>query len=310
MSALKQHLKNYLRLRRSLGHDLADAGRLLPWLVEDLDAAGADYLTIQAALAWSLKPDAEPGTTVWSRRMTAARGFAKYMTGIDPRTEVPPLGIVPMRRQRRPPFIYTPQDIQALMAQTGRSIPQPLRAATHQTLIGLLAATGIRVGEALRLDHGDIDWAEGVLLIRESKFGKSRIVPLHPSTTDALQQYTSTRQELYPCPKTESFFVSLRGTRVIYETVWETFRMLCTASGVGAESDLTPRIHGLRHTFAIRALIDWYQDEDVDIQVRLAWLSTYLGHRDPRFTYWYLSATPELLGRAADRLQRAQAGRS
>lgn len=309
MTALEQHLEDYLRLRRSLGHDLAEAGRLLPRLVDHMHQTGAEYLTIQAALAWALDRPAPAGTTVYSHRMTVTRGFARYMTGIDPRTEVPPLGLVPMRRQRRQPYIYTPADIQALMTQAGRSIPQPLRAATHRTLIGLLAATGMRVGEALRLDRGDIDWAEAVLLIRESKFGKSRNVPLHPSTTHALKRYARTRQELCPAPSTESFFVSLRGTRVIYETVWPTFRMLSAAAGIGADSAITPRIHDLRHTFAVRTLIDWYA-QDADIQERLAWLSAYLGHRDPRFTYWYLSATPELLGRAAARLQPAQDGRS
>lgn len=305
MSALEQNLKDYLCLRRSLGHELADAARLLPRFVDYLDANGAEYVTIEAALSWSLKPDAAPGTTVWGRRTMAVRGFARYMAGIDARTEVPPVGLVPIRRRWRPPFIYTEADIVAMMAQARRSIPQPLRAATLETVIGLLAATGLRVGEALRLDQHDIDWSDGVLLVRRSKFGKSRQVPLQASTMEALQHYARRRKELYPDPRTESFFVSLRGTRVIYQTVSKTFRMLCDTADVGDGSTVRPRIHDLRHTFAVRALVSWYRD-GVDVQARLSWLSTYLGHRDPRYTYWYLSAAPELLAHAARLLDDAQ----
>ena len=306
MSALSQHLQEYLRLRRLLGHDLADAARLLPRFVTYLEANDADYVTIAAAVAWSLEPDAPAGTTVWGRRMMVVRGFARYLSAIDPRTEVPPAGLIPIRRRWRPPFIYAEADIVALMGEARRAIPQPLRAATYETLIGLLAATGLRVGEAIRLDRDDIDFSEGVLLVRRSKFGKSRQVPLQPSTLQALHEYTRRREKLCPHPSSESFFVSLRGTRIIYACVWPTFRMLCDGAGVGAGSVLAPRIHDLRHTFAVRTLLGWYRD-GVDVQARLPWLATYLGHRDPRSTYWYLSAAPELLGHAARLLEHAQA---
>jgi len=160
------------------------------------------------------------------------RGFARYLSGIDPRTEIPPAGMVRIPRQWRAPFIYSDADVLALMEQGRRSIPQPLRAATYETLIGLLATTGLRIGEALRLDRGDLDWAEGVLRIRRSKFQKSRLVPLTASTLDALERYHHTRRQLCPEPSTEAFFVSLRGTRVIYEVVWPTHRMLCERAGV------------------------------------------------------------------------------
>jgi integrase/recombinase XerD len=305
MSALRRHLDEYLRLRRMLGHGLADAHRLLPRFVDHLDGNAAEFVTVKAALAWSLEPDVPAGSTVPGRRMMAARGFARYLAGIDPRTEIPPAGIVRIPRRWRPPFIYTNADVVALMDQARRTIAQPLRAATIETLIGLLAASGVRVGDALRLDRGDIDWSAGVLLIRRSKFGKSRQVPLLPSAVDALERYAHRRQRLYPDPSTESFFVSLRGTRVIYETVWPTHRMLCNTAGVGAGSTVHPRIHDLRHTFAVRALLSWYRD-GVDAQARLAWLSTYLGHREPRHTYWYLSAAPELLAHAARLLDDAK----
>jgi integrase/recombinase XerD len=305
MSVLARHLDDYLRLRRALGHKLADAARLLPRFVAYLDATDSEYVTVAAALSWSLERDTPPGSTVAGRRMMAVRGFARYLAGIDPRTEVPPAGLVRIPRRWRPPFIYSDDDVLALMDQARRSIPQPLRAATYETLFGLLAATGLRIGEALRLDRDDINVADGVLLVRRSKFGKSRLVPLQASTIDALERYQHRRRQLYPHPKTDSFFVSLHGTRVIYEVVWPTFRRLCTDAGVGAGATVTPRLHDFRHSFAVRALLDWYRD-GVDVQSRLAWLSTYLGHGEPRYTYSYLSAAPELLAYAAQLVDDAQ----
>ena len=303
MSALEQLLADYLQLRRSFGHDLADAARLLPRFLAYLDSIGADTVTVENALAWA-QHDAEPGTTVGPRRMTAVRGFARYLAGLDPRTEVPPVGLLPYRRRRRSPFIYTPDDIAALLDQTHRSLPQPaLRAATYRTLIGLLSVTGLRIGEAIRLDRADVDWSEGVLLIRESKFGKSRQVPVQASTLGALAVYAAQRDELQPSPQ-PSFFVSSRRTRLCYQVVCQTFRALVDDAKVGAGSTATPTLHGLRHSFAVRTLVEWYRSGE-NVDARLPWLSTYLGHRDPRWTYWYLSATPELLAAAADRLQAA-----
>lgn len=304
MSALGQAVEDYLRLRRSLGHDLADAGRLLPRFVAYMDGLGAETITVETALAWAQQPAAEPGTTVWPRRMTAVRGFARYMAGHDPRTEVPPTGLLTYRQRWRPPFIYTTGDIAALMTQALGSIPSPLRAATYETLVGLLASTGMRVGEAIRLDHADIDWSDGVLLIRESKFDKTRLVPVHGTTLDALVAYTGHRDALQPRPQSPSFFVSNKGTRLCYAVVSETFRNLVSAAGVGAGSTVTPRLHDLRHSFAVRTLLGWYRAGE-DVRARLPWLSTYLGHNDPRSTYWYLSAAPELLALAAGRLEVA-----
>ncbi len=308
MSALSQHLQEYLRLRRLLGHQLADAARLLPRFVAYLDANNIEFVTVEAAVAWALAPDAPAGTTVSGRRMMAVRGFARYLAGIDPRTEVPPAGLIPIRRRWRPPFIYGDADIAALMDEARRAIRQPLRAATYETLIGLLAATGLRVGEAIRLDRHDVDDRERVLLIRRSKFGKSRQVPLQPSTVQALQGYGRRRDALRPRPSSESFFVSLNGTRIIYECVQSTFRILCDSAGFGAEAAHRPRIHDLRHTFAVRTLLGWYRD-GLDVQARLPLLATYLGHREPRYTYHYLSAAPELLGHAARLLEHTQAVR-
>ena len=297
MSTLARHLDDYLRLRRLLGHKLDDAARQLPRFVEYLDATDNDYVTTAAALAWALDRDWPAGSTVPGHRMTAVRGFARYLTGIDARTEVPPPGLIRIPRTWRPPFIYADDDVLALMVAARRSIREPLRAATYETLIGLLATTGLRIGEALRLDRDDIDERDAVLVIRRSKFGKSRHVALQPSALEALQRHKHRRRQLCPHPKTDAVFVSLRGTRVIYECVWPTFRRLCDQTGIG---DGAPHadLHDFRHSFAVRALLDWYR-AGVDVQSRLAWLSTYLGHSEPRYTYHYLSAAPELLAHAA-----------
>lgn len=301
MSALSQAAEDYLRLRRSLGHDLADAHRLLPRFVAYLDDIGDTTVTVATAMAWAQQPEADPGSTVWSRRLTVARGFARHMAGLDPRTEVPPLGLIPLRARWRAPFIYSPADIAALMAQA-RSMRWRLPAATHETLIGLLAATGLRVGEALRLDRGDVDTTDGVLVVRESKFGKSRQVPVLASTVAALERYATVRDRLCPRPQTPSFFVSIRGTRMIYPVVQQSFRRLCDTAQIGLDAETRPRIHDLRHGFAVSVLLAWYAAGE-DVEARLPTLSTYLGHRDPRSTYWYLSAAPELLALAAGRLE-------
>lgn len=299
MSALTTAAEEYLALRRSLGHDLADAHRLLPRFVAYLDGIGEPTVTVAAALAWAQEPAADPTSTVWPRRLTVARGFARHMAGLDDRTEIPPTGLIPSRQRWRPPFIYSSEDVAALMSEA-RSIRWRLPAATYEALIGLLAATGMRIGETLRLDRGDIDWADGVLLVRESKFGKSRHVPVLDSTVAALDDYAQVRDQLCPNPATASFFVSVRGNRLCYAVAQRVFRRLCDTAGIGADSATRPLIHGLRHSFAVHTLMAWYRAGE-DVEARLPTLSVYLGHRDPRSTYWYLSAAPELLALAADR---------
>ena len=279
MSALSRSAEEYLQLRRSLGHDLAEAHRLLPRFVAYLDSIGAQTVTIEAALAWSHALGVDPASSNPPRRMTIARGFARHMAGLDARTEIPPLGLIPSRQRWRPPFIYSSADVDALMAQAW-AIHQRLPAATHATVIGLLAATGMRVGEALKLDRADIDWSDGVLLIRQSKFGKSRQVPVLACTLQALDRYAKVRDQLCPRPVTPSFFVSLRGTRLIYQVVQQVFRRLCDAAAIGVGAPHRPLIHDLRHSFAVRALLEWYRAGE-DVEARAPSLSTYLGHRDP-----------------------------
>lgn len=304
MTALEQDLADYLQLRHCLGHDLADAGRLLPSLVAHLQERALRTVTVEAALAWTLQSATGTGASVAPRRLTAARGFARYLSGIDPSTEIPPMGLIPSWQRWRRPFIYTPADIDAILTQARTFIVSPLRASTYGTLLGLLAVSGLRIGEAIKLDRSDVDWDQGVLLIRESKFGKSRLVPLHPTAMLALAEHAQLRDELQPRSKEGSFFVSLPRKRLNYAVVQHTFRQLINNTNIGADTPSPPRLHDLRHTFAIRTLLSWYRSDE-DVQAKVPSLSTYLGHREPASTYWYLSAAPELLALAAARQDTA-----
>jgi len=279
-------------------------GQLLPSLVAHLEATHNRTMTIETTLAWAQIPSTDPGSSVGPRRMTIARGFARFMTGFDPATEVPPVGLLPHRVRRRIPYLFSEADIQALMDEASK-IPTRLRAATHRTLIGLLAVTGMRIGEAIRLERRDVDWQQGVLTIRDSKFGKSRELPLHPTTVQALADYARLRDRHLPRPSAANFFVSTAGTQLIYAGVWLAFRDLIAATGVGKDSPITPRPHDVKHSFTVNTVIDWYRAGE-DIATRLPRLSTYLGHREPRHTYTYLSASPELLALAAARLETTE----
>jgi integrase/recombinase XerD len=304
VSRLEQALADYLQLRRSLGHKLADPGRVLPGFVAFLDSRGLATVTVAAAVEWATTPPTGPRSSVGSRRMTAVRGYARYHVGLDSATEVPPRGLLPQPTRWQPPFIYTPSDIELIMDRAAGFTPR-LRSATYVTLIGLLAATGLRIGEAINLDRTDIDWATGVLLIRESKFGKSRLVPVTATTLQALADYAKLRDQIQQRRRPPSFFVSRSRQRLCYGVVCQTFRRLVDDSGVGAGAPRPPRLHDLRHAFTVQTLLGWYRS-GVDVQAKIPALSTYLGHREPGSTYWYLSAVPELLACAADRRQASE----
>jgi integrase/recombinase XerD len=301
MSGLHGHLASYLALRRSLGFKLERPGQLLAGLVSYLEEAGAVTVTTAHALAWATAPgDADP--CWWRARLAAVRPFARYLAPLIPGTEIPPRGLLPGPVSRRAvPYLYSPAEVAALITAAG-TIRAPLRAATYQTLIGLLAATGMRVGEAISLDRGDVD-GEGLLTIRGSKFGKSRQLPLHASVLRALAGYAERRDRELPRPASPALLVSLTGTRLIYNNVHFTFHQLTQAAGLRPRSAACrPRIHDLRHTFAVTALARWYCDGG-DVAARLPVLSTWLGHAGPAGTYWYLTGTPELLTLAAARLE-------
>ena len=303
MTALADAMTDYLSMRRALGFRLVAAGRYLPDLVAFIEGHGSDILTMELALAWARRPaDARP--VWWSKRLSLVRGFARHLHALDARHEVPPADLLPVPRARPTPYLYSEADLDRLLG-AARELPLPLKAATHATLIGLLAVSGMRVGEAIGLDRDDVDHAAGVLIIREAKFGKSREVALHPSTLAALEAYDHTRREHHPRPRTPAFLVSTVGTRLIYSDVQHTFgRLVRTAGIVAPPGRPGPRLHDLRHSFAVRTLLEWYR-AGLDVEVRMHRLSTYLGHSDPIHTYWYLHAAPELMAIAAERQERA-----
>lgn len=302
MTGLERTLDDYLALRRSLGHKLADAERQLRRFVAYLEVVGAEIVTLDVALGFVLDPVLDPASSVPARRLEAVRGFARHLTGIDPRTEIPPAGLVSYRGRRRRPYLFDEAEIRLLMATAGAAARTPLRALMLETLIGLLAVTGLRVGEALRLDRADIDFDDAVLTVRATKFGKSRQVPVAATTIDALTTYARLRDHTPQRARASTFFVSQSGTPVIYNNFCHTFRRVVDTAGIGAGSPVRPSIHDLRHSFAVRTLVGWHRD-GLDVAVLLPRLSTYLGHREPRYTYRYLTATPELLGYAARLLE-------
>ncbi len=302
---LRHALDDYLTVRRSLGFKLTRDGLLLEQFVTFLEEAGASTVTTELARSWITSP-AKKSSSWLAMRLSVVRGFARWLQAADPSTEVPPLGWLPPVR-RPTPYLYTAAEITALMAAARRA-RWPLSAATYETLIGLLAVTGLRIGEAIRLDRVDVCFDDGLLAVRDSKFGKSRLVPIHPTTTEALRDYIVRRNALSPVPGEPSLFVHPAGNRIRYESVQPMFRALAERSGIKPRSPhCRPTIHGLRHTFTVDTLVGWYRN-GTDVQACLPQLSTFLGHVDPKSTYWYLSAVPELLTLAVERVETTSGG--
>jgi integrase/recombinase XerD len=305
---LRRALKDYLRIRRSLGFRLREPGSLLRNFVVFLQAEGVPYITRELALRWATQP-AKVHPATWAERLGMVRRFAIWHSAIDPRTEIPPAGLLPPRRRRKPPHIYSREEIEKLLRQT-QQLPSPkgLRALTYTTLFGLLVATGMRVNEALGLDRPDVDLKLGILHIRRTKFGKSRYVPVHPSTIEALKKYTETRDRLFPAPLTPAFFISEQGRRITEWMARYTFAKLSQRIGLRASAKghgRGPRLMDMRHRFAARTLIHWYR-AGLDVERELPKLSTYLGHVHINDTYWYLEAVPELLQLATNRLMQRE----
>lgn len=307
MSSLADHVQDYLTVRRALGFKLVGEETLLREFVAFADAAGQRTVTTEFALRWARRP-ASGSPNYLSRRLRAVRAFARYLHALDPACEVPPLELLPASKYRPAPYLYRDEDVLALMAAACGLRPL-LRAATFETLIGLLACTGLRIGEAIHLDRDDVDLEGKVLIVRDSKFGKSREVLLHASAVRALAAYAQLRNRLCPQAKDRSFFITTRGTRLCHPSFHQPFRALLKQAGIKHPSpSRNVRIHDLRHSFAVRTLLGWYRDGG-DVAARMPLLSTYMGHVDPAASYWYLSAAPELLALAADRLELASEGR-
>lgn len=308
MSELQADLDEYLAVRRALGVKLRLAGRLLQRFVNFAEQEGATVITTDLALRWATQPaDVQPAQ--WANRLGMVRRFAQYRRAVDPRTEVPPPDLLPYRSRRPSPYIYSDDEVRQLM-KAAEQLPSVtgLRPHTFATLFGLFAVTGMRTNEPLHLDRDDVDLTHGVLTVRDTKFGKSRYVPIHASAQCVLQRYADQRDRLCRNPLSPSFFISERGTRLTEWSLRWTFVKLSRQIGLRGPSDSRgPRLHDFRHRFAVNTLLRWYRS-GIDVERHLPELATYLGHAHVSDTYWYLTAIPELLHLAAQRLEQTVRG--
>jgi len=302
MTDLRSALKRYLNMRQGLGYKYRNQARDLGDFVSFMEARKATTITTKLTLAWATLP---PRSSVSSAmRLTVVRGFARHVASMDPKTQIPPTGIFP--QWKRPnPYIYSDEEIDALLAAALALPPMDgLRRWTYHHLFGLIAVTGMRLSEATGLQRSDVDLKEGVLTVRQTKFGKSRLLPLHPTTRAALHRYAERRDRHLGSRRGPNFFVTERGCPLVKYYVHPVFLRLSREIGLRRPGDSSgPRVHDLRHTFAMRTLLGWYH-EGADVEKGLPALSTYLGHTCVRNTYWYLSACPDLMQEAVRRLDR------
>lgn len=304
MRSLREGAEDYVTLRRGLGFKLKRPARFVRSFVKSLEERGETRITTQAALEWATQPQhLQPSE--WTARLSAVRAFAWYWSSIDAATEIPPEGLLPFRARRAKPYLYSELEVQRLLELARRMPAQfSLQPSTYYCLFGLLAVTGLRISEALNLESRDVNWAEGVLTIRTSKFGKSRLVPLHPTTKDVLAHYAVQRIQRFPDRPTAAFFPSRTGARLDAGQVRRTFYRISRQIGIrGASASRGPRLHDFRHRFAVETLLRWYRSGE-DVRRRLPILSTYLGRVHVTDTYWYLSNTPELMAAAGDCLEK------
>ena len=307
MNTLREALQEYLALRRSLGYKMYEAGRLLPRFISFLEERQAKHITARLALEWVQQAHTVRAAER-ARRLCYVRGFARYRSAVDARTEIPPVGVLPYGSTRAKPYLYTDQEVQRLL-DAASNLPIPRRTSTSRPqvfhcLFGLLSVTGLRISEALDLKLGDVDLDQGVLTIRAAKLGRSRLVPLHPSTCAVLADYLQRRKQFVGNRGSGHVFVSTRGTRLDIGRVHRAFYTLSRQTGLrAAGASKGPRLHDFRHRFAALTLTRWYESGE-DVARRLPVLSTYLGHVCVADTYWYLSSWPGPMAQAMSRLGR------
>lgn len=310
MSTLREASQQYLELRRNLGSKLRGVDSALRSFVAFAEREDASYITTDLALHWAKEPvHAQPAT--WASRLGMVRRFAVWLSATDRRTEVPPLGLLPHRYHRKAPYIYSDGEINNLI-WAAHQLPSAkgLKGRTYSTIFGLLSVTGMRLSEALALDREDVNLDEGILRVRRTKFGKSRLVPVHESTRQVLADYARERERIVRRPSVAAFFLSERGTRI---TEWATrYNFVKVSREIGLRTPSKgcrhghgPRLHDMRHRFAVRTLVEWYRT-GVDVEREIPKLARYLGHVHVNDTYWYIEAVPELLELATQRLENAK----
>lgn len=308
MKALRQAVEDYLALRRSLGFKLRGHEPCLWKFVSFLEKKRSARITTSLALQFATQPQHQQPAQ-WAARLRVVRGFARYRSGEDPGTEIPPLDLLPYRAQRARPYLYSAKEIRELLkASQNMRATCALKPWTYYCLFGLLATTGMRISEALNLQVKDVNGCEGIVTIRGTKFGKSRLIPLHPSTQKALSAYAQHRDCFFGKKPVSHFFVSSCGTRLDGGHVRRTFYHLSHQIGLrDVSASHGPRLHDFRHRFAVQTLLRWYRTGK-DVERRLPVLSTYLGHAHVTDTYWYLTSTPELMGAAGKRMEERWGG--
>lgn len=308
MNTLRQAVREYLSMRRDLGFKLQKAGKGLHDFVTFMEQRRASYITQALALSWAQQP-ANVQPAHWAQRLSFIRGFARYRSATDRRTQIPPQGLLPFQPKRSRPYLYSDDEIHRLL---DAALKMPcryergeLRPWVYYCLLGLLSVTGLRLGEAQNLELQDVDLKTAVLTIRAAKFGKTRLVPLHATTCKVLADYLTRRQRHWAGRAASSYlFVSSGGNRLDSGDIHRTFYALSRQIGLRAPADRHgPRLHDLRHRFATKTLVHWYRS-DQDPGRQLPILSTYLGHVHVADTQWYLSGSPELMREAMRRLEQ------
>lgn len=301
-------VEDYLSMRRQMGFALKIQGYQLLRFGRFADDNGhcgpiTMDLAVQLARSNALRP------ITWASRIEVLRPFAKYRAQFDPTTEIPPPRLFGLGRRRLVPHIYSTQEVQSLLDAAAQLPPAGgLRPATYETLFGLLAATGLRISEALRLTLEDVDLEAGIITVRETKYCKSRLVPLHLTTTEALQRYARLRNVKIPAPSSDDFFLSDGGRRMLQDTVQHRFRRLCDQLHWRSRGGHpAPRIHDLRHSFITHCILRWYQ-QGINLDKEILALSTYVGHAEVTYTYWYVTGVPELMAIATRRFEKFTAG--
>jgi len=303
MKPMHQAVDDYLALRRSLGFKLREYGICLHEFVSFLKKNRSVHVTNKLAMEYATQRQHEKPVS-WTLRLGIIRGFASYRIGTDPQTEIPAIGLLRFRSLRARPYVYSKNEIRRLLeAALKIESPHELQPRTYYCLFGLLAASGLRLGEAINLQPQDVDWSAGVLTIHGAKFGKSRLVPLHPSTCAVLHDYAKRRDEIFAQRPVSCFFVTSRGTKLSKPNLSRIFRDLSRQIRIRTPGVRHgPRLHDFRHRFAIETMLRWYRRGE-QVTRLMPVLSTYLGHRNVTGTYWYLSNTPELMSAASHLLE-------
>jgi integrase/recombinase XerD len=302
MKQLTTALREYLKVRRSFGYRLLDTEKYLKNFIAFLVKRNCRFITVRLALQWATLPQYTT-RACWTRRLSTVRLFARYRAAEDPRTEIPALHFLSGKPHRAIPYIYSNKELHQLLVAFQSLSSKGLRHHTYYTFFGLMIVTGCRISELLALNRDDLDLSNGWLTIWNSKFNKSRLLPLHPTTVEQLKKYSNVRDKFLG-KNTSAFFISEAGTRLTTCGVRWVFVKVSKQIGLRApDASNGPRIHDIRHRFATKTLLNWYR-KGLDINQKISLLTTYLGHKKPSDIYWYVTGTPELLAQATTRFEK------